>query len=136
MKKSFFAALCLVPLISSCASAPDQKEIAAADYGSPVSANDCEQLATSLITKLMKDPESVKFDNFTCSKGWEGKVPIAGAPSTYGYRFTGLVNAKNSFGGYTGSTPFKGIVRDDGNGARVVRYCIVDDEICMPRMIN
>ena len=136
MNKFMVTALLFLPLISSCASVPDQSEIAAADYGSLVSADTCEQVATSFVTKLMKDPASTKFDNFTCSKGWEGKVPVVGVTSTYGYRFTGLVNSKNSFGGYTGSTPFKGIVRDDGNGARVVRHCIVDDDICIPIMVN
>ena len=66
-------------------------------------------------------------------------MPIAGIKATYGCRFVGNVNAKNSFGGYTGFSQFSGIVRDEGYGPRVVRYCMVsssdDYGICLPQMV-
>ena len=91
------------------------------------------------IVKEVRGIPTAQFNNVNCYRGWEGNVPIAGVKATYGYRFVGNVNAKNSFGGYTGYSPFSGIVRDDGYGARVVRYCMVSstDEygICLSQMV-
>ena len=43
-------------------------------------------------------------------------------------------------GRYTGMTPFSGIVRDEGDGPRVVRYCITsgtkDYRFCIPSMVD
>ena len=127
-------------LVIGCASAPTEEEIANADYGEPVSYEDCANVAKRFIANKMKDPESARFADFQCYRGWQGNVPMAGVQATYGYVFTGNVNAKNSFGGYTGYTPFGGVVRDEGFGPRVRRYCVVSntDEygICFPYMVR
>lgn len=126
-------------LYTGCASAPTNQEIQNANYGRAVNASDCISVAKNFVANLMKDPNSAQFSDVKCYQGWEGNVPIAGVTTTYGYRFEGRVNAKNLFGAYVGYTPFTGIVRDDGLGARVVRYCLVDtaDEygLCLPRMV-
>ena len=125
-------------ILTSCATAPTSQEIDSANYGNYVESSKCVDLAKSYISSLMKDPESAMFSNMTCSKGWSGEVPIFQIKTTYGYRFKGRVNAKNSFGGYTGGAPFVGIVRDDGYGARVIRYCLnnVGDSYCVPTMVR
>ena len=136
----YFGYLFFLSLLTSCASAPTQEDIDNADYGNSVATSKCIMLAKSFISNKLKDPSSAQFNNVNCYRGWEGNVPIAGVKATYGYRFVGNVNAKNSFGGYTGYTPFSGIVRDDGYGARVIRYCMVSstDEygICLSQMVN
>ena len=136
----YFGYLFLLSLLTSCASVPTEADIDNADYGNNVAKSECIMLAKSFISNKLKDPSSAQFNNVDCYKGWEGNVPIAGVKATYGYRFVGNVNAKNSFGGYTGYSPFSGIVRDDGNGARVVRYCMVSStdeyQICYPYMVN
>ena len=47
---------------------------------------------------------------------------------------------KGEIGRYTGMTPFSGIVRDDGDGPKVVRYCITsgtkDYRFCIPSMVD
>tara|TARA_B100000029_G_C17229186_1_gene834681 strand:- start:168 stop:575 length:408 start_codon:yes stop_codon:yes gene_type:complete len=135
MKKIF--SFITVLILASCASIPNEDDISKADYGLAVSFSDCESQATEFISNRMKDPSSAKFVDFECYRGYEGSVPLAGVSITYGYRFYGQVNAKNSFGGYTGYTPFAGIVRDDGNGPVVVRYCITDNSrICFPYSIQ
>ena len=140
--KLFFTLVVLLStsaLFSGCASAPTNQEIQNANYGRSVSASACISVAKTFIANLMKDPGSAQFSDVKCYQGWEGNVPIAGVTATYGYRFEGRVNAKNLYGAYVGYTPFSGIVRDDGLGARVIRYCLVDtaDEygLCLPRMV-
>jgi len=127
-------------LAVGCASAPTEEEIANADYGEPVSYQDCAKVAKQFIANKMKDPDSARFADFQCYRGWRGNVPMAGVQATYGYVFTGNVNAKNSFGGYTGYSQFGGVVRDEGFGPRVRRYCVVSntDEytICFPYMVR
>ena len=132
--------LATLVLFTGCANAPTNEEIRNADYGNPVDINKCIEVAQNFIALRMKDPYSAQFSDTKCYQGWEGNVPIAGISATYGYRFEGSVNAKNSFGAYVGFVPFSGIVRDDGYGAGVVRYCLVSstDEygMCIPRMVQ
>ena len=127
-------------IITSCASAPTEDEIRNANYGNQVEISECVSVAQEFIAYRLKDPSAAQFSNVQCYQGWEGNVPIAGVSTTFGYRFVGSVNGKNSFGAYVGFVPFSGIVRDDGYGARVVRYCLVSstDEygMCIPQMVN
>jgi len=135
----YFGYLFFLSLLTSCASAPTQEDIDNADYGNSVATSECIMLAKSFISNRLKDPSSAQFNNVRCYIGWEGNAPIVGVKTTFGYRFVGNVNAKNSFGGYTGYSSFSGIVRDDGYGARVVRYCIVPSTeeygMCLPQMV-
>jgi len=134
----FFAIFGLSLFLLGCAGVPTKSEIASADYGQNVAKEECIRIAKRFITSKMRDPTSVLFDGVKCQKGWRGDVPLAGVSTTFGYHFAGNVNGKNGFGGYAGATPFAGIVRDDGEGARVVRYCMVrsTDEygLCVPSM--
>lgn len=131
----------LTVMLVGCASAPTELEIQNANYGQEVDISTCIDVAQRFIRNKMKDPNSALFTDVKCYQGWEGNVPIAGVYATYGYRFVGNVNAKNSYGGYTGYSPFSGIVRDngDGRGARVVRYCIVSStdeyQTCIPSYV-
>jgi hypothetical protein len=129
----------VLTLLISCASAPSQDEIDNADYGKYVSESQCTMLAKNFIKNRLKDPSSAQFNNVYCYKGWLGSAPIVGVPVTYGYAFGGNVNGKNSYGGYTGFTPFAGVVKDDGSGAKVIRYCITetntDVPACIPAMV-
>lgn len=133
-------AIVFLGALVGCASAPTEEEIANADYGEPVSYEDCAKVAKRFIANKMKDPESARFTDFQCFRGWRGNVPMAGVQATYGYAFTGYVNAKNSFGGYTGYSEFGGVLRDEGFGPRVRRYCIVSNtdeySICFPYMVR
>ncbi len=49
-------------------------------------------------TKRLKDPESARFGKMWAARDTEGVVTVCG-----------LVNAKNSYGGYTGMSPFIGV---------------------------
>ena len=122
-----FAGCERVPTDEEIRSADRGNPVDSADYGNPVDVGECVRLAQEFIASRMKDPGSAQFSNVICYKGWKVIQPTEGGPSiAYGYPFEGNVNAKNSFGGYVGFTPFRGIVRDDGIGPRVTRYCIVE----------
>lgn len=56
-----------------------------------------EQVKADVKSKL-KDPDSARFGTMAASKSAEGVVMVCG-----------WVNAKNSYGGYTGEMPFYGI---------------------------
>tara|TARA_B100000965_G_C19594844_1_gene759689 strand:- start:1786 stop:2214 length:429 start_codon:yes stop_codon:yes gene_type:complete len=138
LKTIFF--LLIIFLITSCSSVPTKDEVDNADYGESVSSSECQMLAKTFIRNRLKDPSSAQFNSVVCYRGWLASSPIVGVPVTFGYTFGGYVNGRNSFGGYSGFTSFQGVVRDDGYGARVVRYCITDitsdTGICIPQMVN
>lgn len=121
---------CVVLLLSGCASAPSQQQIANADYGSPMSVDQCKSIAEQDITNQLKDPSSAQFKNEpACQKGWMSSAPLLGLKAAFGYLQKGEVNAKNSFGGYVGFRPFMVLIK---NG-QAIRSCITDsDGICMP----
>ena len=126
--------------LSSCSSAPTEQEVESADFGVSMSEAECLAIATPFIRSRMGDPESVIFDDLKCYRGLEGRVPIARVEATYGYRFAGNVDSKGDIGRYPGLTPFSGIVRNDGDGPRVVRYCITsgttDYRFCIPSRVD
>ena len=130
----------LAAALSGCSSAPTEQEVASADFGVSMSEAECLAIATPFIRSRMGDPESVIFDDLKCYRGLEGRVPIARVEATYGYRFAGNVDSKGDIGRYTGLTPFSGIVRNDGDGPRVVRYCITsgttDYRFCIPSRVD
>ena len=125
---------------AGCSSLPTEHEVESADFGVSMSEAECLAIATPFIRSRMGDPESVIFDDLKCYRGLEGRVPIARVEATYGYRFAGNVDSKGDIGRYTGLTPFSGIVRNDGDGPRVVRYCITsgttDYRFCIPSKVD
>ena len=130
----------LAAALSGCSSAPMEQEVKSADFGVSMSEAECLAIAKPFIRSRMGDPESVIFDDLKCYRGLEGRVPIARVEATYGYRFAGSVDSKGDIGRYTGLTPFSGIVRNDGDGSRVVRYCITsgttDYRFCIPSIVD
>lgn len=115
--------------IVGCASAPTQKEIANADYGKYQSLDDCKRIAEKIIRGELKDPNSAIFRHGSCYEGYWGNVPVLGMEAVFGYVQKGTVNAKNSYGGYTGARSYTVLIR---NGF-VARYCMSDnDGLCMP----
>ena len=130
----------LAAAVSGCSSAPTEQEVESADFGLSMSEAECLAIAKPFIKSRMGDPESVIFDDLKCYRGLEGRVPIARVEATYGYRFAGSVDSKGEIGRYTGLTPFSGIVRNDGDGPRVVRYCITsgttDYRFCIPSRVD
>lgn len=119
------SALCL----GGCASAPTQQQIAAADYGRPMTQSECLSTAEQAIANKLKDPSSAQFRGEPpCHPGYSNNVPLLGRSAQFGYIQDGEVNGKNGFGGYVGFRPYHVLMRD---GAVVVS-CISDENgICI-----
>lgn len=90
-------AISIVLLLMSCASMPTQQELASADYGEyPYS---YEQIIKSYLEQRLKDPYSAEYRHI---KGPEKRWAGFFGRSNYGYSVCYKINAKNSFGGFTG----------------------------------
>lgn len=98
--------------LSSCAGIPlTQEQVAKLDFG-PEPKN-YEQMAKDYYTNILKDPESARFKDFSKpAKGYSQSMMGTHA----GYLVTFEVNAKNSYGGYTGFQSHNVII----NGDRVI----------------
>lgn len=104
-------------LLAGCATAPSHDELVAATEADP---NPPEREAgiamiESAIRAQLKDPESARFEwpnGFV--HGWY-QVPFG--QRYIGWITCGRVNAKNSFGGYVGSSAAIGVIR---NGSVIV----------------
>lgn len=92
---------CLITL-SGCATVPTQDQIDAADYGSPMVQAEAENLAKQWFANVLKDPESARYQWNKFEKGWAAASLLDGGDHLFGYLLYCKVNAKNSFGGYTG----------------------------------
>lgn len=95
-------------LLSACASGPPtREELSSADYGSPISQQDAEAQAEQFLRGYLKDPDSAIYEWNPVGRGWVREAPIYGGGLKFGYILRGNVNARNSFGGYTGFKPYE-----------------------------
>jgi hypothetical protein len=102
-KYLFWIVGALVVLVTGCASMPPTpEELARADYGPQISQEDAEAKAMGFLRQYLKDPESAKVEWGTVQKGWMREARIYGGQLRFGYILSANINAKNSFGGYTG----------------------------------
>ena len=110
--KGFMAGALLALGVASCAIVPTTQEQAAADYGTPMEQAEAEAAAEAHIKARLKDPGSAVFTWKPIYAGYLRGAPIVGRKTIYGYLLDGTVNAKNSFGGYTGAEPYQVIFRN------------------------
>jgi hypothetical protein len=86
----------LAAILSACAAAPTQDELARADYGAyPENFKD---IIGQYVSSRLKDPDSAQFRYQNYPK--PGYSRLGGMK--FGYVVCVAINAKNSFGGYTG----------------------------------
>lgn len=105
MKNLFISILScysIILLLSGCASKPTNEEIMNADYGFFITNVDAENLAKDWLNKRLKDPYSAQYSFNTVERAYAVAPIINGGTKYFGYRLIANVNAKNSFGGYTG----------------------------------
>lgn len=105
-------ALCISTL-AGCASPPTQQEIQGADYGASVYQSDAENVVKAYFNANLKDPESARYTFGTVQRGWGVGNAFQGRKVEGGYLLDMSVNAKNSFGGYTGAKPYRFLLRND-----------------------
>lgn len=90
-------------LVTGCApKPPSQVAISTANYGSLPT--DYQQQITNHMSSVLKDPDSAKYKFEPTYKGYsqDGSMSSTKGGISYGYVAPVKVNAKNSYGGYTG----------------------------------
>jgi len=100
----------LLVFAAACQSAPTREQLASADYGTPIAQDEAEARATAWLQSVLKDPDSLRASWGRVEPGWQRDGLFGGI--LYGYRLTGDINARNSFGGYTGSKGYIFMFRD------------------------
>ncbi len=107
MRKLFLIAA--VVILSGCLSNPTIVESTNADYGPQPSKELYESKIIAFQEGRLKDPESAKYQFSPPKKGWckfNGKV-------NFGWIIDYKLNAKNSYGGYTGAKPQFAFIKND-----------------------
>jgi hypothetical protein len=115
MKTSSFIMIVLSGLTIFSGCAPSQQELINADYGSPP--QNYEKTIKDLMSMQLKDPYSAQYKFQAPFKGYANRGLIYGGGRDYGWVVKVWINAKNSFGGYTGYEPHVYLFR----GERIVR---------------
>lgn len=89
-------------LLTGCAVGPTKQEIAKADYGRPIAEQSAQAIASAWAKGVLKDPGSARFAWGKFYKGGRTPSVFEKGGTIFGYILEGRVNARNSFGGYTG----------------------------------
>lgn len=106
-------AISLPALLVACAAAPTDEQRANANYGTPMSQGDCETLIKSAIELTLKDPSSAQYRAVSqCRRAIDLIITRGGNAYVAAYRIDLQVNARNSFGGYVGFTPYAAVMRN------------------------
>lgn len=100
-------AAALLVVLSGCAGQPTAEQIAALDYGPPISQEAAEAQAKEAISSRLKDPYTAQFQFGPVYQGYVTGSALEGRKLSPGYLMDVQVNARNSYGGYTGYTPYK-----------------------------
>lgn len=90
--------------------APSKNDLASADFGKPIDDVSAQVSAKRYLDRNLKDPESARVRWLGVKRAW-----IAGSlgeKTSFGYALTAAVNARNSFGGYTGEKQYFFFFRD------------------------
>lgn len=118
----FLVGVAIASSLSGCAYNPSSVDVTNADYGLPPSDGYKNQIEQD-ISKTLLDPDSAKYIFDAPCKFWIS----TGNDKTgmqYGYFIGVTVNAKNSFGGYTGYQPI-GVIWRNGN-INLVEPAVID----------
>jgi hypothetical protein len=81
---------------------PTEAAAAAGDYGHEIDQATAQQAAEAWLQLHLKDGESARNQWGTVQRGYAKDPLITGGDVHYGFMLPVMVNAKNSFGGYTG----------------------------------
>jgi hypothetical protein len=105
MRRTFAISVAFVGILSGCQSAGPQVAPASPGVEIGISPELAAQVEQGM-RRRMKDPDSAKFGPIRASgRVWNGRKEIV---------VCGFINSKNSFGGYSGATPYIGKVYDLG----------------------
>jgi len=97
--KTFFTLLATL-LLAGCATTLTPQQEAALEYGERP--ENAEATARAWFNRTLKDPYTAHYSFKEVEQGWMRDAPIMGGKIHGGWRIMADVNAKNSYGGYTG----------------------------------
>ena len=101
-KKVAAVVVVLSGFLSGCVSPPTQEDLSKIDYGSYP--NDYKKTVERYLDMTLKDPGSKQIEWLREPRTmWNKAGPMFGGGLTSGYAVCAYVNARNSYGGYTGS---------------------------------
>ena len=99
-------------LITGCTTPPSAAELASLDYGS--APTDYKKSIERYLDSTLKDPDSKKVEYIsTPVTQWYKANPMYGGNLMAGYAVCAYVNAKNSYGGYTGGKLSWFLIKND-----------------------
>ena len=115
------AILCTTALLQGCGTTPiaDRRITDAADYGT--FPTNYKEIVKQYFDLFLKDPESAKYQfgpEPTKAYTRNAIIPSGAQPVDFGYVVYVIVNAKNSYGGYTGGQAYRLLIR---NGRVITR---------------
>jgi hypothetical protein len=101
--------LALVFMFVGCVTPPTNDELMLADYGQ--FPTEPEPLIKDYMQSRLKDPSSAQYQFV----GGPVKMWVKGdtVKHVFGYGICTRINAKNSFGGYTGAQPYLFMIKND-----------------------
>ncbi len=111
MKKMLILVL-IVFTFFGCAQPPTPEQVANADYGRQISYDEADTIVKNWFQTRLKDPQSAQYDIGSPNKGWWANSIVFGGGKFYGYIVDVSINAKNSYGGYTGNQAYKFVIKD------------------------
>jgi hypothetical protein len=97
----------ILAFMAGCASGPTPQDIARADYGTPVGQQQAEERIKQYFNGTLKDPYSAQYQFSQVEKGYVVGSAFEGKGLSAGYLISVNVNAKNSYGGYTGNKGYQ-----------------------------
>ncbi|MBM6442366.1 hypothetical protein JQF37_01825 [Pseudomonas sp. MIL9] len=113
---SLFRSACIIAvaalLLSGCASGPTQQEISSAYYGSAPSQSQAESEIKGYFGRVLKDPYSAQYQFSQPRQGYMIGNAFEGRKLYTGFIIFVDVNARNSFGGYTGNKSYQFLFKD------------------------
>ncbi|MNR13177.1 hypothetical protein D3C85_1295700 [compost metagenome] len=99
--------------VMGCTSSPvDPSKVALGDYGD--FPTNYQETVIGYFQQTLKDPYSAQYKFGTPYKGYLRDAPInGGEPTVFGYIVDCSVNAKNSYGGYTGDKHYRMFLKNN-----------------------
>ena len=99
-------------ILLGCAQPPTTAQLESANYGQEIGQEEAEKIIKLWFQKRLKDPYSAQYEFQKPYKGYVAQSPLMGGNTYYGYMCNVSVNAKNSYGGYTGISEYKFLVNN------------------------
>lgn len=107
--RKFICFFCASALLAGCATLSPEK-LASADCG-PYPEN-YEEIIRGWMQEALKDPYSAHLEAGKPAKGAFERGLAAGGGYVFGWKVYAKINAKNSYGGYTGNRTYYILIRD------------------------